>query len=252
MKGVQGLLLAIALGIAGAAFNWMYLTSKSGVVETVEFVGVKPDVDIEQGELLREEDLVAVKIPRGSVGNLEHFAVLYSDLQTVVGHRVAQRKEGKSLLLQQDLVTPRQELTFGDDEVLIWVPIDTRTFVPSLVKPGDLVSFLVTSSGFGYPTPAEGGDPEAASPVPELPSSAGPIDAIGPFKILSLGNRLGSTDVLRAAKVPQTQENVMGIAVKVDENGNMEAGAQKLMRLLEATAFRPMGIMLHPRGSDVE
>jgi len=252
MRGIQGLLLAIALGIAGAAFNWLYLTSKSGVVETVAFVGVKPDVDIEQGEILREEDLVPVRIPRGSVGNLEHFAVLYSDLPTVVGHRVAYSKAGKSLLLQHDLQTPRQELKLADDEVLIWVPVDTRTFVPSLVKPGDQVEFVVTSSGFGYPTLAEDADPAAGPPIPESPPTAGPIDTIGPFKILSLGNRLGSADVLRAAKVPQTQENVMGIAVKVDQDGNMAANAQKLMKLLEATAFRPMGIILHPRRSDAE
>ena len=32
-----------------------------------------------------------------------------------------------------------------------------------------------------------------------------------------LGNRLGKRDVMKAARVPQLQENVMTIAVEVDE-----------------------------------
>jgi len=246
MKGIQGLLLAIALGIAAAAFNWVYLNSKSGQMTTRAFVGIAENVDVERGETLREADLVRVEIQTRWVGNLEDFAVLYSARQSVVGAPVWRRLIGGSLLLRQDLRTPPQELKFGANERVIWIPVDTRTFVASLVEPGDQVSFLVSPLRTGVPTPADPQNPGGAfSPTP----GGGPIDVIGPFQILALGNRLGSAEVMRAAKIPQVQENVMAVRVAADSAGNMDADAQKLMRLLNETNFRPVGVMLHPRES---
>lgn len=246
MKGIQGLLVAIVLGIAAAVFNWLYLTSKSKATETVAFVGIAPDVDVERGETLRESDLERVAIPSASVGNLEEFAILYSARQSVVGAPVWRQLTGGSLLLRQDLKTPPQELKFGENERVIWIPVDTRTFVASLVEPGDLVSFLVSSGRASFPTPANAENP---GPTEAEPPSSGPVDVIGPFEILALGNRLGSSEVMKAAKIPQMQENVAAVRATVDEAGNLAADAQKLMALLGATNFRPVGVMLHPRES---
>jgi len=69
---------------------------------------------------------------------------------------------------------------------------------------------------------------------------------IGPFKVLSIGNRLGSADVMQAARIPQMQENVMTIRVRI-ENGKMEPEAARLMRFLEQTNSRPLAYVLHPR-----
>ena len=246
MKGIQGLLVAIVLGIAAAVFNWLYLTSKSKATETVAFVGVAPQVDVERGETLRESDLARVAIPSASVGNLEEFAILYSARQSVVGAPVWRRLTGGSLLLRQDLKTPARELKFAENERVIWIPVDTRTFVASLVEPGDLVSFLVSPMRTAVPTPA---DPETPGAALAGRPSSGPIDVIGPFKILAMGNRLGSSEVLRAAKIPQVQENVVAVRATVDQAGNLAADAQKLMALLNETNFRPVGVMLHPRES---
>lgn len=248
MKGIQGLLLAITLGIAGAVFNWLYLTTSSGVGESVAFLGIAPNVDVERGQTLRESDLVKVEIPIRAVGNLEDFAILYSARQSVVGAPVWRRLMGGSLVLRQDLKTPPQELKFGEDQRVIWIPVDTRTFVASLVEPGDQVSFLISPMRTGVPTPAdplETGEPGAAPAMPVTPGGA--VEAIGPFKILALGNRLGSAEVMRAAKISQVQENVMAIAVSVDKDGNLGDNAQKLMRVLAETNFRPVGVMLLPR-----
>ena len=59
--------------------------------------------------------------------------------------------------------------------------------------------------------PAGGVAPEDNEESEEKGKSAGPIETIGPFKILALGNRLGSPEVMRAAKMPQLQENVLAI-----------------------------------------
>ena len=70
---------------------------------------------------------------------------------------------------------------------------------------------------------------------------------MGPFKVLSIGNRLGSADVFKAAGMPQQQENVLSISVRADGN-QLEAKAKKLWDLLQAGGFRQAGVVLHPRG----
>ena len=251
MKGLHGLALAVVLGLAGAALNWFYLSNKGRDTEKVAFVGIAADTDVDRGQRLEEANLVKVEIPKQWVGNLEEFAILYQDKQTVIGSPVWRERPGGSLLLRQDLKTPPPELKFGKDERVLWVPVDSRTFVPALVEPGDKVTFITTPSAFGYPTPAEEPDLEvdpAAEPLMPAPAlAAATIDQIGPFEVLALGNRLGSSDVHRASGGRQFQENVMAIRLKVDANGDLAPDAEKLLRLLHETNWRPMGILLHSR-----
>ena len=86
----------------------------------------------------------------------------------------------------------------------------------------------------------------ASPPVSSAPPAEGPTEIIGPFKILALGNRLGKTEVMKAAKIPQVQENVIMVSVKVVDN-ELEPKAQKLWGLLQVTGSQQMGILLHPR-----
>ncbi len=243
MKGIQGLILAIGLGVAGALFNWAYLAGKSSQETMVSFVGIKGNTTVNHGEILRDEDLVPVRIPLRLVGNLNNFAVRYDGKGSVVGQRVSRNMTGECLLLREDLKTPPQKLDLEEGEDVWWIPVDTRAFVPSLVKPGDMVSFLIgrpsrpTRAVPGRPrSPAEAGDD----------SSTGPIKPIGPFKILALGNRLGSSDVMRAARTPQLQENVLAIRVS-DHVAGERRMAEELWRLLQATNFRNVGVTLHNR-----
>jgi hypothetical protein len=255
MKHTYGLLLALGLGVAGALFNFAYLMGKSQEVRKVEFIGVAPDMVVDRGERLTEEMLVPVGIPAAATGNLEEFAIRYGDKLTVVGMPVWRELTGGSLLLREYLKTPPQELKLGEDpatkatEAATWVPVDTRTFVPSLVVPGDRVSFIV-SDLTALAAPTEPQEPGTFAPRPAQPA-AGTPDLVGPFKVLSLGNRLGSAEVMRAAKVPQMQENVMTISVKL-EDGALEPKAEKLMRYLQATRFRGVGVLLHPRDKAAE
>ncbi len=248
MKGIHAFLLAAVLGAAGAIFNYFYLASKLQHVDTVGFVGIKADSDVARGERLTDEHLEEVRIPERYVGNLEDVAVPYSAVGSVRGEPVSRPLVGGSLLLRQDLTTPTQDLKLGPNEAIIWVPIDTRSTVPSLIEPGDQVSFMVSTSRIGMPTPAAGFESEPPEPVPEFSRSSGPIETVGPFKVLSLGNRLGSSEVFKSAKLPLMQENVIGILVELDRNGEMMPDARHLVDLLNATGNYPVGIMLHGRG----
>lgn len=243
MKGAYGLVLAITLGLVAGLFNWIYLETKTSDEEKEAFIGIKPDVDIERGEKLQQQHLVKVEIPQRAVGNLRGFAVSYKALQSVLGQPVWRRLAGGSLLLEEDLRTPPQELKFGPNERVVWVSVDLRSMVPSLIVPGDLVSFRVPPF---LSEPASEGDAPAAKPsAPRRAPSGGEV--IGPFKVLSLGNRLGSTEVLRAARIAQVQENVIAIAVNVDKAGNLAPDAEKLLRILDEIESRPMRVILHSR-----
>ncbi|MGA2032692.1 MAG: hypothetical protein ABSG68_10570 [Thermoguttaceae bacterium] len=251
MKGMQGLAIAVALGICGAVLNLAYLASRARDVENVSFIAVKADASIARGETLSLDKLEAVHIPQRHVGNLTDIAILYKDLPTVENQNVCRAIAGGALLLRGDLKTPVPELELGPNEKAMSIPMDTSKFVPALIVPGeDEVSFVLSGPRVLLPirAAAPGASP-APAPTPdpstsEDPGAAAPIELVGPFKILALGNRLGNPEVFRAAKIPQVQENVMTIAVKVDHDGQLEPQAQKVWRMV-AMNYRGVGVVIH-------
>jgi hypothetical protein len=235
MKSIQGLVVAVALGITGAIFNWMYLHSGPSQEQTAKFLGIKQGQVVNRGDIIREEHLVIAEIPEKWVGNLRGFAVPYDAKSTVVGVPVSRTLVGECLLLEEDVKVPPAELKLEPGETAMWVTVDSRAFVPSLFKPGDTVSFLL---------------PHGAVPGQGQPGApAGASDAIGPFTILALGNRLGSLDVMRAAKMQPVQENVLAIRVSPHVPGETDR-AEKLYALLQSSNFRQVGIQLHSKTKD--
>jgi len=69
---------------------------------------------------------------------------------------------------------------------------------------------------------------------------------IGKFKVLAIGNRLSSVEVHRAYQLPQGQENILTISVRL-EGGRLEPKAERLWKMLELTNFRQVGVILHSR-----
>jgi hypothetical protein len=242
MQGIKGLIIAIGFGIAGALLNFAYLQSKASKEEKVAFVGIKAERTVNRGQVLAEEDITPVSIPKLWVGNLDTLGVLYESKTSVLGQKALRNLTGERLLLRDDFGTPPPELNLEPGEELRWIPVDTRAFVPSLVSPGDRVSFLVTRPV--GPTPAVRGLTPRPNPD-EAAANVGMSETIGPFTILALGNRLSSAKVWGADKKPQIQENVLGIRVKKD--GNERQAADKLWQLLEATNFHQVGVVLLSR-----
>ncbi len=242
MNGYKGLAIAAVLGVLGAILNWFYLDSKVQELDSVEYLGIAQSTVIRPGDRFTEEQLVKVAIPKNAQGELPHFAVLYSDRQTVIGMPAVRLYAGGELVLRQDLKSPPPALSLArENERAMWIPVDTRTFVPSLVNPGDMVSFLVGET----PTPAAepGPDGEEAENPPPTPLPT--AELIGPFRVLSLGNRLGSSEVLKAAGISQQQENVMTVSINVN-GGQLDPKAAKLWRLLRLSSFQQVGVLLHP------
>src|SRR5262249_44352534 len=96
---------------------------------------------------------------------------------------------------------------------------------------------IIPRVGGTFPTPAD--DPSAAG------KAASMTETIGPFRILALGNRLGSPEVLRASGQTPSPENVMAVA---GENGahEFDEKGQKLLDTLRLTNFQQCQVILHP------
>ena len=120
------------------------------------------------------------------------------DRATVDNQPVCRTLSNGALLLQDDIRTPLQEqLELGKGEKAIGISIDTRTCVPSLIVPGDLVSFQIPVAAGPTKAPpraaenANGQENGQLNPIPAAAAvSSGATRTVGPFKVLSLGNRL--------------------------------------------------------------
>jgi hypothetical protein len=252
MKNIYGLLFALALGMAGALLNWTYLAKKSRALQSEAYVGVKQNVTLQPGDVFAADHLEPVNIPKAHEGNLEHYAVKYSQVGTVIGLPVTRQFDGGQLVLEKDLQAPPPEpRALAADEREIGIPVDTRNFVPSLYKAGDMISFAVPKLTAAQPTPAGaaaggGRTSNDATASPPAGAAAAGTEIIGPFEIRTVGNRVASTDLSRASRLPQVQENVVNIIVKV-QGGDLEQGAQRLMTLMLNSNVRQFAIVGHPR-----
>ncbi len=271
MKGIHGLILAIGLGLVGALCNWFYVHRIATGSRPELFVGIRPDVAINAGDVFTEEMIEAVPIPEDRVGSLIDKAVLWKNKETVIGMKATRNyaRASGEILLVQDQRTPPPELKLRPNERAMWVPLDTKTIVPSLLVPGvDQVSFLIpryaavdsasasdddappVTSGVPAPSPMQASrlarSARAAQTAP-----TGEFEQLGPFTVLAVGNRLGSTEVFRAARGAQVQENVMAVLVNVHplEGGGeqLDEKAKTLWNRLRQANFQGVGILLHPR-----
>ena len=126
-----------------------------------------------------------------------------------------------------------------------------RTLARHPRRPG-IVHSAETPAGSHARLPPKPAD-DSAGPAPLQPKAddadvvqlpASQVTIIGPFTVLSVGNRLGDAKVMQAAKIPQLQENVLGIRVSAKVPGEAEKAAI-LWDRLQAVNFRQIGIQRH-------
>ena len=165
--------------------------------------------------------------------------------------------EGGLLLLQSDLKTPPPELNLGKGERGEFVAVP-RNFDTSHVNPGDKISFRVMTLTPPGPTPApkpttaDGASTAAGSadlqPKPEdqevAPQGTGPSEIIGPFVVVSVGNRLGTLEVMKAAKIAPVQQNLLMIRISKNVPGEEER-FDKLVTCIHRFGPSCYDILLH-------
>jgi len=237
MRGLPGLLIAAGLGIVGAICNWYYLSRQASQMEKVAFVALQGSAQLNVGDRFRSEHLTPVEIPRNNLGNLLEVGILWKDKSTVLGFAATKAYRGNEILLRQDLRTP-SDRDFSEllakNEVARWVPVDSRSFIPERVSPGNLISFI-------FPRNVATSNP-GNSNSPGLKTSGSTI--IGPFRILSLGARTGDRNPREAySRRSSGQEHLIGISVKVTD-GTLEPDAEQLFQILGSNSAPPQ-VLLH-------
>lgn len=235
MRGMQGLAIAAALGVVGAICNWLYISRLASDLDKVSFVFTKPGVQINHGDVFKASDFQRVDIPEAYLGNLEKVGVLWQDVHTIVGEPAKKTYRGNEILLEEDLKTPtarKLSELIGENEVVRWVSVDTRSFQSNNVDPGDMVSFEVSSIGG---TTAPRGTGNAAAPNTEI---------IGPFRILQIGQRLDPRDVHRAAGRSTGSEHSIAIAVQFEKN-KLDPKADRLFDALRLSGNKGANVLLH-------
>ncbi|MBX3443007.1 MAG: hypothetical protein KF774_11435 [Planctomyces sp.] len=250
MRGLMGLTIAAALGLAGAVCNWLYLDSLARSEARLAFIGVRPDVRLNIGEQFKADHFEPVEIPRTRTGNLQDAAPLWSARDAVIGLRANRPYAGGELILRQDLTTPAQEdvaALLADDEAARWVPIDPRAVIPEQINPGDLVSFEVPR----LPRSTADGPPAESPTTPPtviLPDSANPaardVEIIGPFRVLAVGARRERPNIQQARGRLASNENTITIAVRVQKDA-VEPRAARLFDAVRASGSQGVYVLLH-------
>ena len=238
MKGLQGLLIAAALGVVAAVCNWLYVNRQAAGYERVSFVGVRASAQVNAGDTFEESDFERVEVPQQYLGDLDKRAVRWADRSTATGLKAARSYFNDEILLVQDLTTPAQRNLseiLGENEAARWVPADPATFVPRHFNPGDLVSFVV---------PVAGGTGRSTGNGTDAPQAV-LTETIGPFEILALGDRQGRAELLRSRGASVGQENKIAIRVKVKGNGLDDPAAERLFQLLHQNGYKGVEVMLY-------
>ena len=247
MKGLPGILIALGLGVAGAIINWLYLERLAGQQARVQFIGIKTGTQLNAGDVIREEHIMPVGIPRSSLGSLDQVAPTWDIKGSVVGFATSRSFRGGEIVLLDDVKTPAQRdlnEKLGPEEVALWIPVDPRTFNPGRVNPEDEVSFIIPHGGdFAMPTPiedgGEGGEPPVLQP-------GGGSEIIGPFRILEIGSRTGRPEVQRAAGSRTGNETSITVVAKI-VGGRLEPKAQRITDVVRATRSQGLQVLLHPK-----
>ncbi len=252
MKGAPGIVIALILGLLAAVLNWVYLESKTRDVDSVAFLGIAAE-RIEPGHVFQRSDFVpeGVKIPRRNAGDLKKFVFLHEDLDTIVGTSATRRYEAGQFFYREDYITPSPELVLEKDEILFWVSVDPRAVVSELIVPGDKLSFHfpnLTASVLRPPEPVGGdvGDGGELAPLPAAPLGPTSIETIGPFRVKTLGNRMGRVEVMRAGRRSPSQEQKIGIVIDQTDPEEL-ARFDKLRERVLTGDYRNVGVSLHSR-----
>ncbi len=241
MKGATGLIVAVFLGLAGAVLNWFYLDSKTRDIQNMSFVGIKDGVTLKGGELVRRDQLEEVPIPERFGKKLINVVHPWSDVSTIVDRPVAREIPGGQLFFRHYSTTPPRELELEQNEVHYVVTVDSGSLVPELINPGDRITFVVPAmSREPQPTPAGLAAPNRTT------SPLAVVEQIGPFRVKSLGNRLGSVDVTRGNRLATSQERQIGVVVNLSDPAE-KLQLEKLQQRISFGESRNLQVLLHSR-----
>jgi len=250
MKGIQGLVVAAILGGLAVVLNYIYLHNKTKDVKSETFLGIADDVTIKKGDKFKDSHFTAVNIPiTQNARELKDFVYTYAEKNTLLTIETTRRYSPGDLVYRSDFRTEPDELALEEGQRLIWVPVNSQSFVPDLVDPGDQISFifpkpLVAAARPPSLPPNDTGIPAPAG-APATSRSDGEMIVLGPFTVGSLGRRLGSVNTANRGR--NAQERQVGVVVQSEGTNQLEREAMRLLEFINSGSVRSVSVMLHPK-----
>lgn len=207
-------LIPIGLGLAAAALNLAAVSQSRP--ET--WRGVRVARDLAAGEVLGAADLEPAELT-GDPGSLARTAIPWSSMGILLARPVPRALRAGDLVLWRDAVPEPEELSAAPGEKALMIALEGIAVQPTLLRVGDGVGFLVAAD-----------DDEPSLPPAAEEEGNGPADYryLGPFSLLSVGERLS-----RDAGSRGGDPRVISVAVRIDDEGRLDDRARRLVHATE-------------------
>lgn len=186
MQGWWKLLIPLGLGVLAAGLNYM---GRASDVEPVYYLGLKKD--LLTGEEIKPAYLEAITLPRTHVASLAKVGIPYRELAVVYGRRVQRSMKKGDLILWSDITAPTKAL--DKDDVLLHLSLDNVPLAEDL-RVGQKIAFILPQDLLDAAPPGK----EPVVGKPPNPKDTKNYRIVGPFRVHSLGNRIGTENAPRA------------------------------------------------------
>ncbi|MDA8746060.1 hypothetical protein N9N28_15655 [Rubripirellula amarantea] len=212
MKNLLLLVAAIVCGLVAFWANYKYL-EKSTDEPMVTYVGVSKAISV--GEELTYDSIGGIDLPSDVVID----AVRTEDAAAIVGRKSLRKYKQGELVLWQDVSGPRADLELGGDET--GLPLDVSSFLlePSLVRVGDMLSFVAS-------TPGDSGDA----------TNSDDIRMLGAFRVVAIGDLVFQGSGVSNAAEYQARISTITVAIQM-KNGEPDQKAKDLIRASDSSAI---------------
>jgi hypothetical protein len=236
MKTWLRLVIPVGLGLAAVWLNTTVMNSK---LQPQTFIVVTDN--LEAGDSFRPSS-IGPRSFSGKVADLLESAVPWEDRAVILGREVPRPLRSGDLVLWRDATPPARELTPDEGEASLPISLGDIDIVPNLLLVGEEIGFYVNGSVLNSSLPINYEDPEKFSVglnLPGIPSASDP-HYIGPFRILSVGQRLTRT----SEESSNRDSQIITIAIP---EGDASEGHENTRILLKARATNGgvMAIVLH-------
>jgi hypothetical protein len=235
MNALLRLAVPVTLGLAAGGLNWWVLNAR---VAPQTFV--KVNKDLPAGRPFEASALEPLEVS-GEVEALGKAAVPFQERAVLFNRPAGRNLHAGDLVLWGDASPPRPTSLLAEEgEEGLPISLEGISIVPKLLRVGDQVGFLVT-----------------AGRAPAAPKAAAPgmnLHYVGPFRILSVGERLGEKAPDESARGSDGDDRVITVAIRRGGEGRvLDNDSASLVEAMDAmrggrdsTGRRVVSILLRP------
>lgn len=209
MKWTWRFVLPVILGIVAAGINYAVLTMRLAPRAYVQAASkLKHGTDVfDRDNVIKVE--IAADIPA---------ALPWDDHKVLFDLPVSRDLQKGDLIFRSDIVVPEDGLKLEPGEVALNIPLEGVKFEANLLQVGRRVGFAIAEA-----PPARPGSPSVATGDPKF-------DAVGPFRIVSVGARI-SSEPSNDAEKHRSSVATVSVATSQLADGRVD---EKAARLLQA------------------